>query len=692
MEIRFSQLKFEIIDNKIFLSEVGSFAQSEGRGFCELQIAGENKCSHLGVKMVNSSEADKLCYVSHTLTDNKLVIVQRSALAEVETAFISYGDCKAVQISTRVTNIANEPIVLEGVSSLVFSGIGSYEVTEDVYFTRFIQSHHGECQPETYSFSHLGLYRANVQSQKRIAFANVGSWSTKEELPQGIIEDKTKGQMLMFQIESNNSWYYEIGDYPQNQKYYLYLGGANSTHGNWSKKLDPSESYSTVSVSIALGKNLNELLGEMTKHRRHIAGKCAPDESLPSIFNEYMHLSWDSPSEATTAIYAPVVASTGVEYYVIDCGWHDEEDANILYHYVGKWRESNARFPNGVRKTMDYIRSLGMKPGLWIEPEVVGWKCTEMIGYYDNDCFICRYGKPVCVNNRLFLDYRNAKVVDYMSETIRYMVEDLGAEYIKLDYNQDCGIGTEIDSLTFGEGLESASRAYLSWIDDIRARFPSVLFETCSSGGMRMDYGTLSHFSIISTSDQTNYQKYPYIAGNILSAVIPEQAAVWSYPIDSWVGGFSPTKEWVAANVSDEQVIMNMINSFLGRMHLASHLELFDEHKLSLIREGVRYYTSMVADKKNALPYLPIGFTKFGKKLVASGLLCDKKLYLAVWNLGGEREVEIPLADVAPKSAKIAYPACNKENEYSLKYSLYSNKLSIKFTQDIQARMFEIEF
>lgn len=691
MEIRFSQLKFEIIDNKIFLSEVGAFAQSQGRGFCELQIAGENKCSHLGVKMINSSEADKLCYVSHTLTDEKLVIVQRSELAEVETTFVSYGDCRAVQIISKVTNIANKPIVLEGVSSFVFSGIGSYEVTEDVYFTRFIQSHHGECQPETYSFSHLGLYRANVQSQKRIAFANVGSWSTKEELPQGIIEDKTKGQMLMFQIESNNSWYYEIGDYPQNQKYYLYLGGANSTHGNWSKMLAPNDSYMTVPVSIALGGDLNTLLGEMTKHRRHIAGRCEADENLPSIFNEYMHLSWDSPSEATTAIYAPVVASTGVEYYVIDCGWHDNIDAHILYHYVGKWRESGDRFPAGVRKTMDYIRSLGMKPGLWIEPEVVGWKCTEMIDFYDNDCFICRYGKPVCVNNRLFLDYRNPKVVDYMSETIRYMVEDLGAEYIKLDYNQDCGIGTEIDSLTFGEGLEGASRAYLAWIDCIRARFPSVLFETCSSGGMRMDYGTLSHFSIISTSDQTNYQKYPYIAGNILSAVIPEQAAVWSYPIDSWVGGFVATKEWVAANVSNEQVIMNMINSFLGRMHLASHLELFDEHKLALVREGVDYYNSMVADKKNALPYLPVGFTKFGKKLVASGLKTDKKLYLAVWNLGGEHDVEIPLTDIDPKSARIAYPACDSENEYSLKYSLYSDKLSIKFTEDIQARMFEIE-
>ena len=691
MEIRFSGLKFDIIGNKIYLSAVGSFAQSEGRGFCEIQVAGENKCSHLGVKMINSSEADKLCYVTHTLTDEKLVIVQRSELVEVETTFISHNDCKAVQVTTKVTNISDNPAVLENVSAFVFSGIGSYEATENVYFTRFIQSHHGECQPETYSFSHLGLYRANVQSQKRIAFSNVGSWSTKEELPQGIIEDKTNGQMLMFQIESNNSWYYEIGDYPQNQKYYLYLGGANSAHGNWSKKLEPNESYTSVPVSIALGGDLNELLGEMTKHRRHIAGRCAADENLPSIFNEYMHLSWDNPTEATTAVYAPVVASTGVEYYVIDCGWHDNIDAHILYHYVGKWRESSDRFPNGVRKTMDYIRSLGMKPGLWIEPEVVGWKCTEMIDYYDKDRFLCRYGKPVCVNNRLFLDYRNEKVVDYMSETIRYMVEDLGAEYIKLDYNQDCGIGTEIDSLTFGEGLESASRAYLAWIDTMRARFPSVLFETCSSGGMRMDYGTLSHFSIISTSDQTNYKKYPYIAGNILSAVTPEQAAVWSYPIDSWVEGFSATKEWVDANVSDEQVIMNMINSFLGRMHLASHLELFDEHKLALIREGVNYYNSMIADKKKALPYLPIGFTKFGKNLVASGLKTDKKLYLAVWNLGGERDVEIPLANLSPKSARIAYPASNKENEYSLKYSLYSDKLSVQFTEDIQARMFEIE-
>ena len=71
-------------------------------------------------------------------------------------------------------------IVLEEVSFFTCGGIGTKGIdsANDLYFTRFIQSHHAECQPQTYSFPALGLYRVNVESQKRIAFANVGSWST----------------------------------------------------------------------------------------------------------------------------------------------------------------------------------------------------------------------------------------------------------------------------------------------------------------------------------------------------------------------------------------------------------------------------------------------------------------------------------------------------------------------------------
>ena len=201
-----------------------------------------------------------------------------------------------------------------------------------------------------------------------------------------------------------------------------------------------------------------------------------------------------------------------------------------------------------------------------------------------------------------------------------------------------------------------------------------------------MDYETMSHFSIVSTSDQVRYKKYPYIAGNILSAILPEQAAVWSYPIDSWIDGFAATEEWVNANVSDEQIIMNMINSFLGRMHLASHLELLNEEKFALVKEGVEYYNSIREAKKKSIPYMPIGFTNFGKTLVASGLLGLKRHILAVWNLGGEKNVRIPLEGLSPKSVRVAYPTSN-----TLNVRLEGNILEIDFTEDYQARMLEIE-
>ena len=237
-----------------------------------------------------------------------------------------------------------------------------------------------------------------------------------------------------------------------------------------------------------------------------------------------------------------------------------------------------------------------------------------------------------------------------MTQTIRRMVEDYGADYIKMDDNEDCGVGTDYLAFCAGEGLEECANAYLSWVDEIHRRFPQVLFETCSSGGMRMDYKTLSHFALCSTSDQIDYLKYPYIVGNILSGVLPEQAAVWSYPVakDGDIDlNFNYTKEWVEKNISKEKIVMNMINSFLGRMHLASHLELLNENNLQLVKEGVDYYNSLIEAKKSATPYFPLGFAKFRDSIVASGFETKNKIYLAVWNL-----------DLKPMEAII--PICGK--------------------------------
>lgn len=678
MEFTWKQLSFKLTDEILYLTRFGSISIDEntkGAPLAEVNIEGEMKPSPIGTKHVQSSEGGRLKYASHKCDDRKLTIIMRSELIEARVIFDAYADTSAIRVHTEVTNISDREIILDEVSSFVLAGIGGFNpYTEDIELCRFVQGHHRECQPRRASLFDLGMHTTLYTGKDKIPFVNVGSWSTKELLPMGILTDKKSGTRLMFQLESNNSWYCEISDL--NRYVYLYLGGASRSYCSWSKKLASGESYQSTCVALSVGDSLNFVLGEMTKYRRHIAYRGKADLSLPTIFNEYMHFSWDSPSEETTKTAAPVVADMGIEYYVIDCGWHNEEPGNVIYPYVGQWKESHARFPNGVKATLDYIKSLGMKPGLWIEPEIIGTKCAEMPELYDDSCFLKRGGKPICVFNRLFLDYRSPKVIEYMNATIKRMVEEYGAEYIKFDYNQDLGVGVDSDSGDLGEGLEKAADAFLDWADKIQAKYPTVIFEACASGGMRMDYKTLSHFSLISTSDQTKYQYYPYLAGNILSAVLPEQAAVWSYPVNSRVSDDEITPDCVA---------MNMVNALLGRIHLASRLFKLDGERLALVKEGVAYYKSIADAKKRALPYLPLGFTDFRQPHVASGFVSDGKLYLAVWYLFGEPSFTINIPE-GIKSVRLAYPG---SSDTGVTYS--GTELSLSFKRNEGAVFLEIE-
>ena len=675
MDFEFRKMKFIVENGKIRLN---------GLPIVEVQIAGEKKDSHFGLKMIRSSEGERLDYVSHTFSDDLLEIFQKSDLISVKTVLSAYSGTYGFKVRSEITNISDKTITLEEVSSFVLGGICSgINETENSFIYRFTQSHQGECQPRKSSLFDLGLFNANPTSQKRVFGANIGSWSTKEELPQAIIEHN--GEYLMFSIESNHDWYWEISDFAESL--YLYIGGANVNFGSWYKKLAAGETYKTVETAFAFGDSLDGVIGEMTQLRRSSRKIRDVDRELPVIFNEYMHLSWDSPYEEQTKRIAPVVADLGAKYYVIDCGWHNEEDGNIIYPYVGQWKESKKRFPHGLKNTLDYLKSLGLKPGLWIEPEIIGEKCEEMLDYNDDDCFITRQGERVKVMGRLFLDFRNKKVLDYLTETIRRMVEDYGAEYIKMDYNQDMGVGTDKYGTSFGEGIEEAQKAYLAWVKSMIDKYPRVIFETCSSGGMRMDDKTLAQFDMVSTSDQTSCYKYPYIVGNIFSAVLPEQAGVWSYPVNSYGTEdepFEPTEDYVDAHVSKEIVAMNMINAILGRMHLASHLELLSEDKKALVKEGINYYNKLVEVKKRALPVFPLGFTDFRQDNVAVGLKDGDKIYLAVWHLEGKKSVYMTFnEDIS--SVKVGYPT-----GFDTKYSVEKNVLKIEFSDERVGRIFEI--
>lgn len=683
MNGRSCKLIFESNGNSVYLTElkVGSKVlhapQNKSIAFHQIQTAGGDRDAHHGAKHLaagESSVAEFEQYQAFQIEDGmEYCITTHTKRLKIQTYFRFYHKLNTFRVYNSVTNISEEDICLEEVNALLLGGLGceGNKNKRDCLFLYIPHnSWHTEVQWQKYSLRELGLFNGNNNTNlKRINVNNTGSWSTKEYLPMGILENEENHTFLLWQIEANGSWHYELGDFEN--EVYLNVGGPNFTDNFWAKRLAPNETFVGVPAAFAVGRSLNDVLGEITMYRRKIRRQNKDNENLPIIFNSYMHAFWDYPDEVAIRPLINKAAELGCEYFCIDAGWHDEED---WWGTIGEWKESHTRFPSGVKQTIDYIHEMGMKAGLWLEIESVGAR-SALLPKLRRGQLLERGGRPALDHGRYGLDFSDAGVRKYADSVIDRMM-GYGIDYIKIDYNVDIGPGTDYCSDSLGDGLLRHNRAYLDWLRGVYNRYPDLVIENCASGGCRMDYAMLSLHSIQSTSDQTDYKKYPYIAANAVSAVCPEQSAVWSYPLADWEDKTSLTKE---------TVIFNMVNCMLGRMHLASRLDKLGEDLLSAVREGITYYNNIRGMKKNSVPYLPLGFAAFGDTLAASGLRCGSRILLAVWNLNGAREVEISLPQIRAEKVSLGYPAVS-----SVEYSWTENSLRILFGEDWQAQIFEI--
>ena len=143
-----------------------------------------------------------------------------------------------------------------------------------------------------------------------------------------------------------------------------------------------------VSVGSAAG-GFDEAMDELTKYRRAIRRVNDDNEKLQVIFNDYMNCLFGDPTTDKEIPLIDKAAEAGCEYYCIDCGWYSE---GYWWDGVGEWLPCEKRFPGGLRKLMDYIRSKGMIPGVWLELEVMGIKCPKADRVPD-DWYFMRHGK-----------------------------------------------------------------------------------------------------------------------------------------------------------------------------------------------------------------------------------------------------------------------------------------------------------
>ncbi len=191
-----------------------------------------------------------------------------------------------------------------------------------------------------------------------------------------------------------------------------------------------------------------------------------------------------------------------------------------------------------------------------------------------------------------------------------------------------------------------------------------------------MDYASLSHHSIQSTSDQTDYRLNGIIAAAAVSAVTPEQAAVWSYPL---------------AGADDEETVFNMVNALLLRIHQSGRIHEIGPSSLALVKEGIAYYKTIRNLLRHGQPIWPLGLARFGAPWASFGLVSGKITFLALWRfVGKQHTIDIPLPQLRCHKPQISVGFLAQAVPF-WKWNDKTGILSVTLVQEHTARLLKIE-
>lgn len=534
-----------------------------------------------------------------------------------EVVFSSPDGIAVLRAEVRVRNEGPEPLVLQSVSSLLLGGLPSPDVL-DVHRARndWLAECRWSAEPLRAHIADIGREAHEHDSRAALAVSSRGSWPTDGHLAMGALTDRTDNRTWLWQIDSAAAWRWDTGEY--GHAAYLALGGPTDCDHQWREHLAPGGEFTTEAAALALGDGFEDALGALTAYRRAVRRPHPDHTALPVIFNDYMNTLMGDPTTAKLLPLIDAAASVGAEYFCIDSGWYDD-DAQGWWDSVGEWLPADSRFPDGgLGRVLDHIRSRGMVPGLWLEPEVVGVR-SPVARSLPDDAFVRHDGIRVTEHGRHQLDLRNPSARAHLDATFDRIVGEWGVGYLKLDYNI---------TVSPGGPLLGHARAWLDLLSSVLDRHPGLVIENCASGGMRMDGASLAVAQLQSTSDQQDPLRYPPIAAAAPTAVPPEQGAVWAYPQPEF---------------GADEISFTLGNALLGRIHLSGHLDRMAPDQLSLVREALTVYKSLRRDLPRAMPWWPLGLPGWSDQWLALGLRADETTYVSAWRRGGAAECALPV-------------------------------------------------
>lgn len=245
------------------------------------------------------------------------------------------------------------------------------------------------------------------------------------------------------------------------------------------------------------GAGLNDL-----SHSFHhfIRKKIMPDKvytaSRPVQFNSWEAVYFDHDLKKLKAL-AAAAAALGMERYVLDDGWfHHRSDAARA---LGDWWPDSEKYPQGLAPLIDYVNSLGMSFGLWVEPEMVN-PVSELYRQHPDWILNIPHLPNLSARNQYVLDLCRKEVRDDLYAKLDLLLSTYNIAFLKWDMNRTLTMAAHNEQPAY----HRQTMAFYQLVDTIRQAHPNVEIETCASGGGRIDFEILQRTERFWASDSND--------------------------------------------------------------------------------------------------------------------------------------------------------------------------------------------
>lgn len=278
--------------------------------------------------------------------------------------------------------------------------------------------------------------------------------------------------------------------------------GIHSEGFEW--QLTPGEEFTAPEVVLTYS---HAGLGQMTRnyhdfYRNHLIRSPYLHQKRPVLINNWEATYFDFDTDKLLAI-AKSASEHGIEMLVMDDGWfgHRNDDATSL----GDWFVNENKIKGGLKYLVDEVNKLGLKFGIWMEPEMIS-PDSELYRAHPDWAFAVPERTATLSRNQYVLDLSRKEVRDYVYDCVKNVISSANIEYVKWDMNRQL---TDIGSVCFtGDRQGELAHRYVLGVYELQERlvtdFPNLLLENCSGGGARFDPGMLYYSPQIWCSDDTD--------------------------------------------------------------------------------------------------------------------------------------------------------------------------------------------